>query len=69
MAIFEKSGQVHSGQISSWIWQLPVQQHQYDRLITDKTVLPCGVFAIIISVTQMKKYKIHWRFTNLVKNW
>jgi len=50
---------------------MPVQL-QYIQLIMDKTIaadLPSGVFTILISVTWMKIYKIHYRSTNFVKNW
>ena len=48
-----------SGQISSWIWQIPAQL-QYVQLIMDKTNtadLSSGVFAIFISVSRMKNTK------------
>jgi len=47
-------------------------QLQYIQLITDKTNaadLSSGVFAILITVTGQKKYKIHCRSTNFIKNW
>jgi len=68
--IFWKSGS---------IWRMPVWlQLQYIQIITDKTdagdlPVPCGVFAILITVTRTKKYKTihrwHRRSTNFVKNW
>jgi len=63
-----KSG---SGQISSWIWQMPVQLPDV-QLITGKANardLSSGVFTILICITQMKKYQIHCHSTNFVKNW
>jgi len=51
-----KSG---SSQISSWIWQIPVQP-QYVQLITHKTNaadLSTGVITILISATQIKNAK------------
>jgi len=50
---------------------MPVQL-QYVQLIMDKTNavdLSSGVFAIVISVMQTKKYKIHCSSTNFVRNW
>jgi len=52
---FWKSGQVGSGQISSQIWQIPVQlEYRYVQVITDKpnaADLSHGVFTILVSVT------------------
>ena len=59
--IFRKSGQIQL-QISSrisWVWEMPVQL-QYVQLVTANTntvYLSSGVFAILISVTRMKKIK------------
>ena len=61
----------NSCQISSWICRTLVQL-QYVQLITDKiitAVLSRGGLAILIGVTQTKKYEIHCCSTNLVKNW
>jgi len=71
VVIFRKSAKSGSGQISKWICQIQVHL-QYVQLITDKTNaadLLCGVFAILLSVTRMKKYKIHCSSTNFAKNW
>jgi len=58
--LFRNPAKSGSGQISSQIWQTPVQL-QYVQLITDKTNaanLSNDVFAILISLTRAKKYKI-----------
>jgi len=42
------------------------------QLITDKTNavdLSSGVFTTLIGVSWTKYYKIHCRYTNVVKNW
>jgi len=62
--IFWKSG---SGQISSWIWQIPVQL-LFIQLITDKTNaadLSSGVLAILIGVTQTIKIQNLFPFHKL----
>jgi len=73
-AIFRKSGHgsAPTKQISSWIWQMPMQM-QYVQSVTDKTNaadMSDSLFAILISVARVKKkYKFHCRSTNFVKNW
>ena len=59
-----------SGEISSWICQMPVTPQQYIQFITDQTNtadLSSDVIASVISVTRTKKYKIHFHLTNSIK--
>jgi len=68
LAIYWKSNQVR---LWPQIWQMPLQL-QFVQLITDKSNaadLSSGVFIILISYPDEKKYKIHCHFTNFAKNW
>jgi len=54
-----------------WLRQSQNPNFSWILLITDKTNaadLPSGVFTILISITRIKKYKIHCRFTNFAKS-
>jgi len=60
-----------SGQISSRIWQMPVQLH-YVQLILDKTNaddLSSSMFTILFTVSWTIKMQIRYCSTNFVKNW
>jgi len=39
------------------------------RIKQNAADLSGGVFAILISVNHTQKYQIHYRSTNIVKNW